>query len=99
MNNKLIKWQCNNWQIHCLGEIDTKWTDKSRLVSSVMVPWGIRKIISAYETTLIDLRKDSNQIDCYPSQRMVSIDICKIKRVIWDGANNLLRSTPENDSF
>ena len=29
---------------------------------------------------------------------MISIDICKIKRVVWDGGNNFFRSTPENNS-
>src|SRR4030095_13923974 len=64
-----------------------------------MLPRGIYKVISAYETTLIDLRKNVNEINCYSPQRMVSIDIGKIKRVVWDGGNNFFRSPPEHNPF
>ena len=60
LENKLIKWQSNDWYINCLSKIDAKWTDQSRFVSNIVLSLGIREIISTYVTTLMYLRKNVN---------------------------------------
>ena len=93
----MIHWESDDGCVHRLGKIDAKGRDKSRLVANVVLPRVIREIISAYETSLLYLRKNFNKINRYSLQHVVPVDIGEVQRVVWDAGNHFFRPFPDAD--
>src|SRR5882724_3186042 len=86
----------HKWKPHCLCEIHGKRTDQRRFISSAVLPWLIDEVVTANKAAVLYLWKHLYEVHGYPPQRVVSIDVGEVERLVWYLVNNGTRSAPED---